>query len=545
MSNGFHGKDPESLMREAAESFTAVPGEEVWAGIELAIRKKDKRKRFVWFMILPVILIPAILLMGKPFQTKEHAANTEAEQKTTVSTENKTSTENKISPAPINTASSAPVTAQIPTAPQETVTNSNEAPVTNHQSPITSNQTPAQNIQPVMQHSKPVITAAPKTAKQFTGVNEHNNDPKSLTKRSGRTAKNKISKQPAEPEELIADVPVKQEEENTTAATPVPGVPAETIETKKQQPAETAIAQRNEPVKISEPEIEAAPLANNLPEVIKPVNRKSDALNQKPVFPTVTVELPRRKFKYGFTVSAGGGYRLLSNTAADNKRLANPLAVSVSNPGAYNKTIRDLNHRPAFVFSAGVIASLPLSQKWSLEAGVEYQMLGYNVPAYKTTPWQVNYTAGGVVVTTVSTDLNSRYVSDPGYAGTSVAGKKTLKNQYHFISVPVTAVYESNPFGKRSFYLKAGLAVSYLLNKDAYIYSAESHRYFISPNPETYRNLNVAGVLEGGVRLVLKNNNELRVGMNFSFNALPTHNSNIPLREYLYQSGIKISYLLR
>lgn len=395
------------------------------------------------------------------------------------------------------------------------------------------------------------MTATPKPAKQINAENntvDHNRNShiQPQTKGSPKT-KNRAAQKTLAPR-VIPAIQAKQEERRATAAIP-PVVsepvetsePAETIETKQEPAANTAV-QVNEPENKPAPETSATQSEQNRSEENKPVNPKSDALNQKPVFPTVTVELPRRKFKFGFTVSAGGGYRLLTRTTNSSKRVVNAVQA-YSNPATDTKVIK--NHRPAFVFGAGVIASLPLSKKWSLEAGAEYQMLGYNMPAYKTTPVQVNYSSGGVVITTVPADLNSRYVSDPYFANTSVAGQKTLKNQYHYVNVPLTVVYEANPFGRRSFYLKTGAAISYLLNKDAYIYSAETGRYFISPNPETYRNLNIAGVLEGGVRLQLKNNNELRVGMNFGFNLLPTHNQDITLREYLYQSGIKISYLLR
>lgn len=541
MSNGLHRNDPESLVRAAAEGFSALPGEEVWKGIEQAIRKKDKRKRFVWLFILPVILIPAILLMGKPFQTKDNKTSNETAYNN--STVNKTNTEQTTEPSPVKT--SVPVINTIPaSASPKAVNGAGET--------ITQPQATKQNSGPVMLNNKPATThIIPKASRQNNpenNITEHNqnNHIQPVAKQPARI-KNRISQKttttPASPK-----VSAKQEDLRATAATsPVETEPIEQVETieTKQEPVASTTTQANEPENKLTQETAVVQPEKNRPEENKPVNPKNDALNQKPVFPTVTVELPRRKFKLGFTVSAGGGYRLLAK-ATDNSKMLINASPSIGNPPpADSKAIKSLNHRPAFVFGAGAIASLPLSNNWSLEAGVEYQMLGYNMPAYKTTPVQVNYSSGGVVLTTVPLDLNSRYVSDPSYANTSVAGKKTLKNQYHFINVPVTAVYESNPFGKRSFYVKAGVAVNYLLNKDAYIYSAESRRYFISPTPETYRNLNVAGVLEGGVRLILKNNNELRVGMNFGFNLLPTHNKDITLREYLYQSGIKISYLLR
>lgn len=541
MSNGLH-QDPERLVRDAADNFKAVPGEEVWAGIAQAIRKKEKRRRFVWLFILPVILVPAILLMGKPFQTKEH-------NHAAASGQTNTGSENKTTAAPVHTASA-------PAAPQTITTNTttNTATIIPPGEQVNNSdvqRATIQNIPPAPQNNQPRVTrVTPVNRPQqniFIARTENGNTSKSITKRSYRKA-NKQNDISGQPEEQVPDVQemVSDKSSNTTTTTTPVVEPAETIETKT-NPAVTATVNENagtEKTAVTELAVQS-PVVNNTPEKITPVNPRHDAINQKPVFQVVTVEVPRRRFRYGLTLSAGGGYRLLQPYTAGNKAVLNA-TYSAPPPGSgRDHSTSKLNHRPALVASAGLLASLPVSVNWSIEAGVEYQLLGYNMPAYKTSPVQINYTNAGIVVSTVPADLNSRYVSDPFYATTPVTGKKVLKNQYHFVSVPVTAVYESNPFAKRSFYMKAGAALSYLAYKDAYIYSSESGRYFISPNPEIYRNLNIAALLEGGVQLRLKNEHSLRVGMNVGFNLLPTHNKEITLREYLYQSGIKLSYFLR
>lgn len=501
MSKGLPHNDPESLLREAAAVFSAEPGPEIWSGIEQAIRKKDKRRRMAWFFILPVLLVPVLLFTGNPFQQKQDAAA--GKQDFTVKASNQA-----INPkAPVGSNRVEP---QLPVQ--------NENPVS---AIIQVNKTP---VPP-----ETIISSSKLNRKQPVANSSVSNP---VSERSVITTPNRNTKK------IIAQPKPVPAPATTTSDDFVVSEAATASET------EQNIAENEEllmAVHTESPKPELPELANAAPLVPQPVN--AIAVQQPQV---VKLSLPRRKFRYGLSFSTGAGFRVLQ-ARISGKRLQQTNSYTALG-GTRNTdltSVKNLNHQPGSAYSVGLLANIPLSRKWSIETGLEYQTTGYQMLAYETGGVQLSYTSNGYTVNTVSADLNARYVSSPYYASGSILRRTQLRNRYQFLSVPVLAVYETNPKGKQSVFLKAGLAASYLLGSDAMIYAYESGRYFNSPKEDVYRKFNVSGVLQTGFLFRLKQNQELQIGLDLGFNLLPTHQPEITLREYLYKAAFKVSYLLR
>jgi hypothetical protein len=462
----------------------------LWAGIEQAIGKKKDRRRMLWFFILPALLIPVLFMWGNLQKQGTPAPATHAN----------TSFGNK----PLASIPAEENRIENNTIPQ------NDFPVGVTGNIVNTNDFPS--VDPPISNKSPRIQWVTGSAKK--------NRPYTPSKNNTSFTPNKMNVRNDDhiPKGLTIDgtddIDVTNDFTSTQEAA---------VELVNPQPA-------NSPLQ-TELGIASAPQIRNIPTPAKEI---------------VKVSLPRRKIRFGLNASAGAGYRLLQMNVSGEKALNNRLGIGVNLlPGGDVTSLKNLEEQPAGSLSVGLTVNIPLSRKWSIESGIEYQRLGYDMLAYETSGVQLNYSRLGYNINTVATDLNSRFVSSPYYASGTFISRTVLKNRYQFLKIPVVAVFEANPSEKRSVFLKAGVAGSYLLGKDAFLYSPETSRYFKTSNPEAYRNFNITGILQPGFRFRFRNNDELHLGLNVEFNLLSTHNKQLPLREHLFQAGFKITYLLR
>lgn len=513
MSNGVpHNHHPEDLLRDAAGSFSAAPAPEVWAGIQQALQKKNKRRRFIWFFILPLALAPVFIFSGNFFGKKQPAPLTHTIKQTETAPNRVTGNENSntasiqelVHDAPVKKDITAPVVSENPSL---TGTVDNNDPVTGMAISTPRNTRPNK----ITFRKKEYIPA------YFASTNNNR----------VRIQKNKARKPVSA---AIAPATGSEQQETTITGGALP-------EPEKITTPEPAEQQVTEPSITGVPEnIPAQPATtNDKPEtqnITQPEANKEQA---------IVVKLPRRKLRFGFNINLGAGYRLLQPGANSEKS-----ALNRSGGGTGDKALSDLQQQPIGVYGAGVTVSKQLSGRWGIETGIGYHLQGYNSVVYETNgPVPLGFVQPqSYILNPAAVRQNFRYVSNPNYAATSVIGQTRLKNRYHFLKVPVLATFQSNAKNRQSVFVKAGVSVQYLLNKNNYVYSPGVGNFYLPPST-TFRNIHLAGVVQPGFLFRLKNNRELHLGLNMELNLLPLHTPAVLYREYLFNAGFKLTYLLR
>jgi hypothetical protein len=220
-------------------------------------------------------------------------------------------------------------------------------------------------------------------------------------------------------------------------------------------------------------------------------------------------------------------YRTLkgSNYPSDVKTL--PLATIIT--GDPEKLV---NHKPALGFEFGSNMLYALNKTFTLKAGLLFNYARYDIQAYSS------YTSEPATIA-----LNSNYgivtgqlTSYTRYRNFGGDAVENLNNQYFQLSVPLGL--EINLLGNEK--LQVGIAgtvqPTYLLNRNTYLITAD---YKYATEPALVRRWNVNTSTEAFISYKT-GNLKWQVGPQVRYQLLSSYIKEYPIREHLFQYGIKL-----
>ncbi len=245
---------------------------------------------------------------------------------------------------------------------------------------------------------------------------------------------------------------------------------------------------------------------------------------------SIKLQLPKiKRVSWQLAFAPTVNYRKLTGgkNAGLNASQSIPLALRID--GDVNSLV---DHKPALGFELGTHALFPVSKKFTLKAGVQFNYSKYDIRAYKApverATISLNSTTGGTANSLVS------YTDIRNFGGTS---EKDLKNQYYHFSAPIG--FELKLLGNDNLQLNIASTVqpTYMMNKNNYLITTDYKNYTKAPSLVRRWNINAGAEAflsynRGGVKW--------QVGPQFRYQLLSSYQNVYPIKEYLMEYGIKV-----
>ena len=279
-------------------------------------------------------------------------------------------------------------------------------------------------------------------------------------------------------------------------------------------------------------------------EKIKETNR-TEAIGTGTSFP-LTIESVVNNYKYRksrskisleFFVTPTVSYRKLS----DNEIFLNAAARSNNNVVAQNYiSVGDINsvvtHKPDLGLEIGFSAGLPVSRTVKLITGLQLNVSKYDIRAFGHAPEMatISLNTGGGAGNSVSAITN--------YRNLDVNNSNWLQNLYVSASLPVGA--EWKVLRARNAYLGIGgtFQPTYILSDRVYLISTDYKNY--AEVPSLIRRWNMNASFETFVGYTL-GNMKWRIGPQVRYQLQSSFASKYPVKEHLFDYGLKLGLMLR
>jgi hypothetical protein len=211
------------------------------------------------------------------------------------------------------------------------------------------------------------------------------------------------------------------------------------------------------------------------------------------------------KWEYGIYMAAGCAAvtnKLFNNSpvfADVNSRVSSP--ASPTTQPAVN--ITPANPAAAVGFGIGFFAGKHISNKWKFATGINYI-------------YQSNAVKVGSKVDSAATfnfELNKSISASNYYLAGNAS---SYKNKFHLIEIPV--LFQFNFSGRSAFYLEAGPTISYLLQSNALVYNASSSSYITDEG--IFNRLLLSANAGVGINIFKKSKLPFSVGYQFKYTAV-------------------------
>ncbi|OQP66812.1 hypothetical protein A3860_00115 [Niastella vici] len=235
----------------------------------------------------------------------------------------------------------------------------------------------------------------------------------------------------------------------------------------------------------------------------------------------------QRRLSWQLSFTPTMNYRTFrgSNYPSDVKTL--PLAPYI--PGDPEKLV---NHKPALSFELGSNILYAVNKSVTLKTGLLFNYARYDIQAYSSSTSEPATIALNSNFGIVTGQLTS-YTRYRNFGGDAV---ENLHNQYFQLSVPLGL--EVNLLGNEKIQVGVAGTVqpTYLLNRNTYLLTAD---YKYATEPSLVRKWNVNTSLEAFISYKT-GDLKWQVGPQIRYQLLSSYIKEYPIRENLYQYGIKI-----
>lgn len=220
-------------------------------------------------------------------------------------------------------------------------------------------------------------------------------------------------------------------------------------------------------------------------------------------------------------------YRTLkgSNYPSDVKTL--PLATYIE--GDPDELV---NHKPALGFEVGSSLMYAVNKTFTLKTGLLFNYVRYDIQGYSSTDAEPATIALNSNYGIVTGQLTS-YTRYRNFGGDAV---ENLHNQYFQLSVPLGL--EVNLLGNEKLQVGIGASVqpTYLLNRNSYLITAD---YKYATEPQLVRKWNINTSAEAFISYKT-GDLKWQVGPQLRYQLLSSYIKEYPIREHLFEYGIKI-----
>lgn len=271
----------------------------------------------------------------------------------------------------------------------------------------------------------------------------------------------------------------------------------------------------------------------------KPVAREEDIFASPYTIESVVNSFKPKKFdrkltwRFYFTPTVS--YRRLS----ENKSYltSNPFNSATNYPFA---ALTDVNkavvHKPDLGFQLGVSAAYPLTKSLKVTAGMQFNINRYDIKAFVFNGEQATINLSGAGGNTNSVTAWTYYRNYSGYKS------DWLNNFYFSVSAPIGV--ELKVLGKDKTYLGVAGTVqpTYILSDRAYLISTDYKNY--AKVPWLIRHVNVNTSFETFVSYTNKRNTRWQIGPQVRYQVLSSFQSKYPVKENLFDFGVKLGVTL-
>lgn len=198
-----------------------------------------------------------------------------------------------------------------------------------------------------------------------------------------------------------------------------------------------------------------------------------------------------------------------------------------------------VHHAPAMGIETGFSLNYHLNKAFTLKAGLQFNMRKYNLDAYRyTRPTEIipdDNALNNDVADTTSTYYIAQSVAPDG------SKKITLSNSYYQISLPIGVDWRVVNISKKlSWNIGVAVQPTYTFDKTVYAIDNDLKTYTNANN--RLRNWNVNANAETFLRYK-KGDMSWQIGPQFRYQMLPTLSGSSPVKEYLFDYGVKVGFI--
>jgi hypothetical protein len=313
---------------------------------------------------------------------------------------------------------------------------------------------------------------------------------------------------------------------------------------KKQQPGTTTTGPNGNIVNINTPpatapgqvtESESA-VMNKVPFHTEPIRPKQHSilypLTIESVVNSYKPRKIRKKVSWQIYVAPTVSYRRLKANKAYGSEgpFADPISYPFSSLTDVNKAV---THKPDMGLELGFSARYPVSRNVKLRAGLQFNINRYDIKAFVYNGEQATINLSGdnnsVTAWTYYRNYNG-YKSD------------WLKNFYFSVSAPLGAELRLLGNDKTSFGIAGTIQPTYILREKAYLISTDYKNY--AKVPWLIRDLNVNTSFEAFINYTSRTGIKWQVGPQVRYQVLSSFHTKYPVRENLFDFGLKIGVSL-
>lgn len=317
---------------------------------------------------------------------------------------------------------------------------------------------------------------------------------------------------------------------------------------KKTSPAlqtKKAMFKPNPPVASTQPENNAE-IVDNIIErkEVKTENENSITTERKEYSP-YTIESvvnsykykkSRKKLSWQIFITPTISYRKLK----ENKTFLEAARTTLGTPANYGYSFSDINnivtHKPDIGLQLGFVTGYPVSKRLRITAGLQFNVSKYDIRAYSHTgevaTIALSNNAGGT--NTVSTITNYRNIG--GYKA------DWLHNMYISGSAPVGLELKLSGNKKTTVGIAGTIQPTYILGNRAYLLSADFKNYAEVPSLTRKWNLNTGFEIYAGYST---GKLDWRIGPNVRYQVFSSFIDKYPIREHLFDFGLKLGLMLK
>jgi hypothetical protein len=195
-----------------------------------------------------------------------------------------------------------------------------------------------------------------------------------------------------------------------------------------------------------------------------------------------------------------------------------------------------VNHKPDIGFQVGVSSGYPISKKFRIITGFQFNVNKYDIQAYNYSNEVATIalsTAAGRT-NTVSTIANYRI--EGGYKS------KWLRNFYFSASAPIGLELKVAQKNKSYVGVTATVQPTYVLDNKSYLVSTDYKNYVEIPSLTRKWNVNAGFEVFAGIKT---GSTEIRVGPQVRYQTLSSYKNKYPIKENLFDFGLKLGVMLR
>lgn len=267
----------------------------------------------------------------------------------------------------------------------------------------------------------------------------------------------------------------------------------------------------------------------------KPVDEQDTRLPLIPERRTRAItRISKKKLNWQLYLTPTVSYRSLSeNTGFISQARYNNIVNGTGGGAAYYSTDVNtmVNHKPDLGFQLGLRGAYPVSRWFSLTGGLQFSVSKYDIKAYDHPAEMATIALTDRSVSTVSSLRNTG-----GYK------ENWLRNFYFSASLPIGAELKLSDGTNNYFGIAGTIQPTYVLDNRAYLISTDYKNYAEVPSLTRRWNMNTSFEIfsahtTGKVHW--------RVGPQVRYQTMSSFVKNYPIKEHLFDFGLKLGIQLK